>query len=67
MDADERDKLAEFLIKNVDVFAWKSYNMPRIPIDVMCHKLHISPSYKPVKQKPRRSAPEEAKAIEEEI
>lgn len=28
-----------------------------IPAEVMCHKLHVNPSFKPVKQKPRRLAP----------
>lgn len=33
----------------------------------MCHKLHIDKNYKLVKQKPKRAAPEKARAIEEEI
>lgn len=36
--------------------------MPRIPAVVMCHKLHISPRYKLVKQKLLK-----AKTIEEEM
>lgn len=49
------------------MFAWKSYDMAGIPADVMCHKLYISPNYKPVKQKPHRSTLKNAKAVEEEV
>lgn len=41
--------------------------MPNILAEVMRHKLHISLGYKPVKQKPRQSAPQKAKAVEEQV
>lgn len=65
LKAEERGELAEFLRRYVDVFAWQTYDMPNIPAEVMRHKLHISLGYKPVKQKPRQSAPQKAKAVEE--
>jgi hypothetical protein len=37
--------------------------MPRIPIEVIEHKLGIDPSYKPVKQKERRYTPERCETI----
>lgn len=64
---EERVALAQFLRMNIDVFAWQPYNMPGIPAEVRCHKLHISLSFKPVKQKPRRSAPKKDKAVKEEV
>ena len=59
--------MVTFLRKNVDVFAWQPSDMPGIDAEVMCHKLHIDKGFKPVKQKPRRAAPEKAKAVEEEV
>lgn len=67
LSPNKREELAEFLRSNVDVFAWKSYDMPGILAEVMCHKLHIIPGYNPVNQKPRQSALEKARAVEEEV
>lgn len=63
LGANERNKLAKFMRKNIDVFAWQHYNMPGILADMMCHKLHISLRYKQLKQKPRQSALEKAKVV----
>lgn len=59
--------MVNFLRTNIDVFAWQPYDMLDIDSEVMCHKIHIDKKFKPVKQKPRRAAPEKAKAIEEEV
>ena len=67
LSSEEKEKLVEFLRNNIDVFTWQPYDMPGILAEVMCHKLHISHEYKPVKQKPRRVALEKAKAVEEEV
>lgn len=67
LSANEREELARFLRKNINVFAWQSYDMPGIDDKVMCHKLYISPNFKPIKQKPRRSTPKKARAIKEEV
>ena len=63
----EREELVRFLRLNLDVFAWQPNDMPAIDAEVMCHKLHIYKNFKPIKQKLRRTAPEKAKAIEEEV
>lgn len=65
--AEERQQMLQFLKENIDVFAWQSYDMPGIHSKVMCHKLHIDPTVKPIKQKPHRALPEKAKAVEEEV
>ena len=67
LDQEERQRMVKFLKANIDVFAWQPYDMPEIDSTVMCHKLHIDPTTKPIKQKPRRAAPEKAQAIEEEV
>lgn len=46
---------------------WHPYNIPGINSEVMCHKLHINPTTKPIKQKPRIASPKKAKAVEEEL
>lgn len=59
--------MVKFLRKSKYVFVWQSYDMLGMDAEVMCHRLHIDTSFKPIKQKPRRSAPEKADAIKEEI
>ena len=59
--------MTKFLRKNIDVFAWQLSDMPGIDAEVMCYKLHINKNFNPVKQNPRRPAPEKAKAVEEEV
>ena len=54
---DVRDLLIRFLKQNIEVFAWKQEDMGGIDPVVITHKLNISPSFKPVKQKRRSFAP----------
>ena len=64
---DVRDLLIHFLKQNIEVFSWKQEDMGGINPAVITHKLNISPSFKPVKQKRRSFAPERQKAINEEV
>ena len=64
---DVRDLLIHFLKQNIEVFAWKQEDMGGINLVVITHKLNISPSFKPLKQKIRSFAPERQKAINEEV
>jgi hypothetical protein len=41
--------------------------MPRIPREVIEHKLDIDPSFKPIKQKERRYTPERRETIRAEV
>ena len=43
--------LIKFLHANVDVFAWKLVDMPRVPWELIEHSLNVSPTTKPIKQK----------------
>ena len=63
---DLRSLLIHFLKHNKEVFAWKQEDMGGINPAVITHKLNISPSFKPVKQK-RSYAPERQKTINEEV
>ena len=64
---DVRDLLIHFLKHNIEVFAWNQEDTRGINPVVITHKLNISPSFKPVKQKRRSFAPERQKAINEEV
>ena len=62
-----RSLLIRFLKRNKDVFAWKQEDIGGIDPAIITHKLSVSPSFKPVKQKRRSFTPERQKAINEEV
>ena len=64
---DLKSPLTHFLRQNKDVFAWKQEDMGGIDPTVITHKLNVSPSFKPVKQRRRSFAPERQKVIKEEV
>ena len=64
---DLKSHLTHFLRQNKDVFAWKQTYMGGIDPTVITHRLNVSPSFKPVKQKRRSFTPERQKAINEEV
>ena len=44
-----KEGLTCFLKANLDVFAWTHEDMVGIHPDVMCHRLNISPDFKPIR------------------
>ena len=56
-----------FLRDNQDVFAWSHEGMPGIDPSIIVHKLNVSPSFPPIRQKKRVFAQERDKAIAEEV
>ena len=64
---DLRSLLIHFLKQNMDFFAWKQEDMGGIDPTIITHRLSVSPSFKPVKQKRRSFSPERQKAINEEV
>ena len=62
-----RQALATFLKDNRDVFVWSHKDMPRIDPSVMVHRLNVSPSFTPIRQKKRVFTPERDQAIAEEV
>ena len=46
-----RQALTTFLRENQDVFAWSHEDMPGIDPSVMVHRLNVSPSFPPIRQK----------------
>ena len=64
---DLRILLTHFLKQNKDVFAWKQADMEGIDPTIITHRLNVSPTFKPVKQKRRSFSSERQKAINEEV
>ena len=62
-----RSLLIHFLKQNMEVFDWKQEDMGGIDPTVITHRLNVSPSFKPIKQKRRSFTPERQKAINEEV
>ena len=56
-----------FLIRNVDLFAWNSYEVPSVDLEFIVHKLNVDPSFPPKKQKLRRPAKEHVEAVRQEV
>ena len=53
---DLRSLLTHFLKKNKDVFVCKQEDIREIDPEIITHRLNVSPSFKPVKQKRRSFA-----------
>ena len=62
-----RQALTTFMRKNQDVFAWSLKNIPSIDPSIMVHKLNVSPSFPPIRQKKRVFAREQDRATVEEV
>ena len=64
---DLKSPLTHFLRQYKDVFAWKQVDMGGIDPTVITHRLNVSSSFKPVKQKRRSFGLNRKKAINEEV
>ena len=62
-----RQELTAFLRSNRDVFSWTHEDMPGIDPSVIVHRLNVSPSFPPIRQKKRVFASEQDQAIAEEV
>ena len=63
----EKEKLVDFLRKNVDVFAWDAYEAPKVDPNFICHHLNVNPSITPRRQPPRRPSKEHVEAVKNEV
>ena len=63
----EKNELIVFLRQNIDVFAWNTYEAPRVDLEFICHHLNVNPLVAPKKQLPRRPSKEHAEAVREEV
>ncbi|XP_065036644.1 uncharacterized protein LOC135672120 [Musa acuminata AAA Group] len=62
----EQQQLVGLLQANADIFAWTPSDLIGVRPEVALHHLHISSDARPVKQRPRRQAPDRQLAIREE-
>ena len=67
INSKEQDSIISLLRQFRHLFAWKASQMPGIHPSVACHRLHVDPRHKPVRQKPIRMAPERRIKVNEEI
>jgi hypothetical protein len=67
LEASIKERLVKLLQEYVDVFAWSYQDMPGIDTDIVEHKLPLQPECPPVKQKLRRTRPDMALKIREEV
>ena len=67
IDKDLRDRTIKLLKEYKDCFTWDYNEMPGLSREVIELKLPIRPDKKPVKQTPRRFAPQVLSKIKEEI
>ena len=63
----EKEELVGFLRKNVDVFAWDTYDAPGVDPSFICRYLNVNLSSIPKKQPPRRPSKEHVNAIRDEV
>ena len=63
----EKERLVEFLKRNVDVFAQNAYEAPRVDPSLIYHHLNVNPSIIPKKQPPQRSSKDRSDAIKDEV
>ena len=45
MNDQERVEMLLFLLQNVDIFAWSSYEVPGVDPEFIVHKLNVDPSF----------------------
>lgn len=64
---EEEKELEIFLRANIEVFAWTSYKMPSIDLEVTCHRLNVDKSAKPFIQHARRPTLIHVEAVDEEV
>ena len=63
----ERQKLIEFLTKNMDVFTWNAYEAPKMDPSFICHHLNVNSFVTPKKQSPRCSSKKHSDTIKDKV
>ncbi|XP_014515522.1 uncharacterized protein LOC106773337 [Vigna radiata var. radiata] len=63
----ETARLGNLLVRNKDLFAWTTFDMPGIHPDIISHKLSVFRDAKLVSQRKRRLGIEKRRAVDEEV
>ncbi|KAJ9566692.1 hypothetical protein OSB04_002658 [Centaurea solstitialis] len=67
LSPDIKNTIISFLQEHSDCFAWSHEDMVGIDPSIISHKLNVDPTFKPIKQKRRKFAPERNKVINDEV
>ena len=67
LQQEREEELVEFLKRNIDVFAWNTYEAPGVDPGFICHHLNVNPLITPKKQLPRRPSKKHAEAVRQEV
>lgn len=67
LDKDVKKGLIELLCEYVHVFSWSYQDMPGLDTNIVVHRLPLKDECPPVKQKLRRTRPDMAIKIKEEV
>jgi hypothetical protein len=63
----EQAELLAFLDKNIDVLAWSTSDLVGVSRDVIEHRLQVSPTARPKKQKLHKMSEEKVEATKTEV
>ncbi len=67
LDATERSELINFLVGNLDIFAWDPYEVPGVDPNFIQHQLNVDPQSKPIQRRARRAAPIHTEVVQQEV
>ena len=59
--------LTTTLRQNADILAWSATDIPGISPEVIVHRLNVSPSCRPIRQKRRQLIPKRSRAMQDEV
>ena len=59
--------MVDLLKRNVDVFAWDTYEAPGLDPKFICHHLNVNPSVIPKRQPPQCPSREHVEAVKSEV
>ena len=63
----EKEELIGFLMRNIDVFAWSTYETPRVDPNFIFHHLNVNPSIISKKKPSQHSSKEHSNVVKEEV
>ncbi|XP_050243592.1 uncharacterized protein LOC126692139 [Quercus robur] len=63
----EKEELIVFLKRNIGMFAWSAYEVPRVDPNFIYHHLNVNPSIIPKEQPPRHSSKDYSNAVKDEV
>ena len=67
LPSSEKAAFVKFLEDNIDVFAWSTYDVPRIDLEFICQQLNVNLKVTPRRQPPRCSSKEHVEVVKVEV